>query len=149
MMTLSYRNPARDLISISDEMNRLVSNVFGEGGRETSLFKGTWSPAVDISEDADNFYLHIELPGMKKEDVKVQYAEGMLSITGEKKAQKEAKNLNLHRVERTYGRFERSFRVASNIVSDKIAAEFSDGVLSVILPKADEVKPKEIEVSIK
>lgn len=148
-MYLTRWNPTRDLLDITDEMNRLVKNVFDSDTRETSLFKGTWNPAVDISEDKDNFYLHVELPGLTKEDVKVKYEEGLLSVTGEKKAEKEEKDVNYHRVERSYGKFERSFRVPSRIVNENIDADFSNGVLTVTLPKAEEIKPKEIEVKIK
>jgi HSP20 family protein len=149
-MAITRWSPARDLFNISEEMNRLVGNVFGpEGTRETSLFKGAWSPAVDISEDNDNFYLNIELPGMKKDDVKVKYEEGMLTVMGEKKSRTEEKEVNYHRVERHYGKFERSFRITSQVLADKISADFSDGVLSIALPKAEEVKPKEIDVKIK
>jgi len=149
-MAIARWSPARDLINISEEMNRLVGNVFGpEGTRETSLFKGTWSPAVDISEDSDNFYLHVELPGMKKDDVKVKYEEGMLTLMGEKKSRTEEKKEDYHRIERKYGKFERSFRITSQIVAEQIAADFSDGILSITLPKAEEVKPKEIDITIK
>ncbi len=147
-MTLTRWSPARDLLGIADEMNRLVDTVFRGDAREASLFKGTWSPAVDISEDDNNFYLHVELPGLKKDDVKVRYEEGLLTITGEKKAEREDKDLNYHRVERSYGKFERSFRLPSRIVNDQIKARFQDGVLEVTLPKAEEVKPKEIEVKV-
>ncbi|MFQ5677027.1 MAG: Hsp20/alpha crystallin family protein [bacterium] len=150
MMSLTRWNPTRDLLNITDEMNRFVDSVFSQGGaRETSLFKGTWNPAVDIAEDDDNFYLHMDLPGLKKEDVKVKYEEGMLTLTGEKKIVDEQKDINYHRVERSHGKFERSFRITSQILADKISADFSDGVLSVTLPKAEEIKPKEIEVKIK
>ena len=149
-MAITRWSPGRDLLNISDEMNRLVSNVFGpEDARETSLFKGTWSPAVDICEDTDTFFLQIELPGMNKDDVKVKYEEGMLTVMGEKKAHKEDKEINYHRIERGYGKFERSFRITSQVVPDGISADFSNGVLSVSLPKAEEVKPKEIDVKIK
>jgi HSP20 family protein len=149
-MAIARWSPGRDLLNISDEMNRLVSNVFGpESTRETSLFKGNWSPAVDISEDKDNYYLQIELPGMTKEDVKVKYEEGMLTVMGEKKTNREEKEVNYHRVERSYGKFERSFRITSQVVPDGISADFSNGVLSISLPKAEEVKPKEIDVKIK
>ncbi|MFQ5770989.1 MAG: Hsp20/alpha crystallin family protein [bacterium] len=148
-MYLTRWNPARDLLGITEEMNRLVDNVFKGDTREASLFKGSWSPVVDISEDNDNFYLHVELPGLKREDVKVRYEEGLLTVTGEKKAEKEEKDVNYHRVERSYGKFERSFRVPSRIINDKIDADFSNGVLTITLPKAEEIKPKEIEVKIK
>lgn len=148
-MAITRWNPSRELLGIADEMNRLVNNVFGDETRETSLFKGTWSPAVDIAEDDNNFYLHIELPGMKREDVKVRYEEGLLTITGEKKSEKEEKKVNFHRVERSYGKFERSFRVPTRILNEKIDASFQNGVLTVTLPKSEETKPKEIEVKIK
>lgn len=147
-MTLTRWNPARDLLGIADEMNRLVDSVLRTDTREASLFKGTWTPAVDISEDKDNFYLHVELPGMKKEDVKVKFEEGLLTITGEKKTEREEKDVNYHRVERSYGKFERSFRVPTQVMNDKIEAKFEDGVLQITLPKAEEVKPKEIEVKV-
>jgi len=150
MMTLTRWNPTRDLMNITEDMNRFMSNVFSDQGtRETSLFRGTWSPQVDISEDKDNFYLHVELPGMNHDDVNVRYEEGMLTITGEKKVQDERNERNYHRVERGYGRFERSFRLTSNIDADKIAADFSNGVLAITLPKLETAKPKEIEVKIK
>lgn len=147
---LTRWNPNRDLYSLADEMNRFVDRVFSNGDTpETSLFKGAWAPAVDISEDSDNFYLEIELPGMDKDSVKVQYEEGLLTISGEKKSEREDKKVNYHRVERNYGRFERSFRVPSRILGDKVDANFSNGVLQVTLPKADEVKPKQIDVKVK
>jgi len=147
---LTRWNPNRDLYSLADEMNRFVERVFSNGDTpETSLFKGTWTPAVDISEDGDNFYLEIELPGMDKDSVKVQYEEGLLTISGEKKTEREEKDVNYHRVERNYGKFERSFRVPSRILGDKVDANFSNGVLKVTLPKAEEVKPKQIDVKVK
>lgn len=150
MMTLTRWNPTRDLMNITDDMNRFMSNIFSDRGtRETSLFRGVWSPAVDISEDHNNFYLYVELPGLNREDVNVRYEEGLLTITGEKKVEDETKDRNYHRVERGYGRFERSFRLTSNIDADKISADFSNGVLAVTLPKLETAKPKEIEVKIK
>ncbi|HHL73973.1 MAG TPA: Hsp20/alpha crystallin family protein [Bacteroidetes bacterium] len=147
-MTLVRRDPANDLLGIAEEMNRLVGNVFG-GARETSLFKGSWMPSVDISEDNDNFYIHAELPGLSKDDVHINYEEGVLTLKGEKKTETEEKDKNYHRVERSYGAFERSFRVPSRIDVDKINARFENGVLSITLPKLEEAKPKEIKVSIK
>lgn len=147
-MTLTRWSPARELLEMADEMNRLMSNVFGDVTRETSFFKGTWSPAVDISEDKDNFYLHVELPGLKKDDVKVSYEDGILTIRGEKKAEREDKDVNYHRIERSFGMFERSFRVPTRIKEDNIEARFENGVLTITLPKAEEVKPKEIAVKV-
>ncbi|MFQ5637225.1 MAG: Hsp20/alpha crystallin family protein [bacterium] len=147
-MTLTRWNPTRDFLGIADEMNRFVDGVFRNGASDTALFKTSWSPAADISEDDNNYYLNFELPGLNKKDVKVRYEEGMLTVTGEKKAEKEDKDVNYHRVERSYGKFERSFRISSRIVNEKIDAKFSNGVLTVTLPKAEDVKPKEIEVKV-
>jgi len=150
MMTLTRWNPTRDLMNITDDMNRFMSNIFSDQGtREASLFRGAWSPAVDISEDNNSFYLYVELPGLNRDDVNVSYEEGLLTITGEKKVADESKERNYHRVERGYGRFERSFRLTSNIDANKISADFSNGVLAVTLPKVETAKPKEIEVKIK
>ncbi len=151
MTALTRWNPSRDLLSITEEMNRFVDSVFRNGEtRQTSLFQGTWTPVADISEDRDNYYLHIELPGMSRNDIKVRYDDGLLVISGEKKSSFANKDdISYHRVERGYGKFERSFRLTSQILSDKISADFTNGVLSVTLPKAEEVKPKEIEVNIK
>lgn len=148
MMNLTHYSPARDLLGIADDMNRLVNSFFSKEPRETSLFQGSWSPNVDISEDENNFYLKADLPGMDREDVKVRFEDGLLTITGEKKSEVEKKDVDYHRVERAYGKFERSFRVPTQIVTEKIDAKFDKGVLTITMPKAEEVKPKEIEVKI-
>lgn len=147
-MTLTRWTPTRDFLGIAEDMNRLVKTMFDDDTPETTYMKGSWTPAVDISEDDNNFYLTVDLPGMVKDEVKVRFEDGLLSITGEKKAETEEKKLNYHRVERSYGRFERSFRVPSRISANKIDAKFDKGVLTVTLPKAEEAKPKEIEVKI-
>ena len=147
-MALTF-NQGRDLAGIADEMNRLVNTVFGDSTREASFYKGTWSPVVDICEDHDKYYLAVELPGMKKGDVDIRFEEGLLTISGEKKAPTEEDGKNYHRVERMYGNFERSFRVPSLIVSDKIGATFENGLLTISMPKAEEAKPRQIEVKIK
>ena len=147
-MTLTRWTPRRDFLGIAEDMNRLVKSMFDDDASEASFLKGNWTPAVDISEDDNNFYLNVDLPGMTKDEVKVRFEDGMLSITGEKKSEKEEKKVNYHRVERSFGRFERSFRVPSRISANKIDAKFDKGVLTVTMPKAEEAKPKEIEVKI-
>ncbi|MFQ5632934.1 MAG: Hsp20/alpha crystallin family protein, partial [bacterium] len=147
-MTLTRWNPTREFWGIADDMNRLVKSMFEDSTRDVSFSKGTWSPAVDISEDKDTFYLNIDLPGLSKDDVNVRFENDLLTITGEKKAEKEEKDVNYRRIERSYGKFERSFRVTSQIIANKIDAKFDKGVLTVTLPKAEEAKPKEIEVKI-
>lgn len=148
-MTLTRWSPTRDLLSEEfNRLNRMLSSFWNDTTPETSLFKGEWSPAVDISEDKDAYYLHFELPGLTKEDVKVNYEDGVLTVRGEKKAEQKEETKNYHRIERCFGMFERSFRVPSKILDNKIDAKFKNGILEVTLPKAEDAKPKEIEVKI-
>jgi HSP20 family protein len=108
-----------------------------------------WAPLTDISEDEDNFVLKLDLPGIKKENVKINYENGQLSISGERKHESEKKNAKFHRVERSYGKYFRSFNLPSKIQEDKIDAEFKDGQLTITVPKSEEAKPKQIEVKVK
>ena len=108
-----------------------------------------WVPAVDISEDADNLFVDVEVPGMKKEDIKVSLEHNVLSLKGEKKQDKEIKEENYHRWERCYGSFSRAFELPIPVEAGKIKASYRDGVLHVQLPKAEEVKPREIPIEVK
>ncbi len=118
------------------------SDVFSD--EAVSLSK--WTPSTDIIENKDNFVVHIELPGVKKEDVKITLQQNVLTISGEKKQESEAKEQDFHRVERSYGKFMRSFRLSSLVKGDAIDANYKDGILTIKLPKAEEAKPKEIEI---
>ncbi|GAB4288197.1 MAG: Hsp20/alpha crystallin family protein [Ignavibacteriaceae bacterium] len=154
-MTLVKWNPVRDLLDVEREFNRLFNSFEERFGfprlrdEENGYENAVWMPLTDISEDKDNFFLQIDLPGVKKEDVKINYADGQLSISGERKQEKEDKNSKYHRVERTYGKYFRSFTLPSKIKEDKIEAEFKDGQLMITIPKAEEAKPKEIEVKVR
>jgi HSP20 family protein len=108
-----------------------------------------WIPAVDISENDGSLFVDVEIPGMKKEDIKVSLEKNVLSLKGEKKQEKEVKEENYHRWERSYGSFVRSFELPMPVQADKIKANYRDGVLHVELPKAEEIKPKEIPIEVK
>jgi HSP20 family protein len=103
---------------------------------------------TDIYEDNDNYRLKADLPGIKKEDVKISFSDGKLSISGEREQEQESKETKCHRVERTYGKYYRSFTLPKEIKEDKIKADFKDGQLTVTIPKAEEVKPKEIAIKV-
>ena len=107
-----------------------------------------WMPPVDIEESDKEYLIKTELPGMKKEEVKLTVEGGTLSISGERKAEKEEKDKKYHRVERSYGAFARSFALPEGTMAEKISAEFKDGVLMVHLPKDDKAKPRAIEVKV-
>lgn len=147
-MSLVRWNPARELARVQDDFNRLASTFFRDDALETSFARGTWEPVVDISETDDNYVVTAELPGLSKDDVKINFQDGILSLRGEKRQEKEEKRKNYHRVERSFGAFERSFRVPSRVMVDKIDAKFKDGVLHLSMPKAEEARPKEIPIKI-
>jgi HSP20 family protein len=154
-MAIVRWNPSRDLMNIEREFNRIFNSFnrrfgFGDSDEEAAEYENAvWSPLTDISEDEDSYKLKLDLPGVKKEDVKINYENGQLSISGERKQETEKKNSKYHRVERSYGKYFRSFNLPSKIQEDKIDAEFKDGQLTITVPKSEEVKPKQIEVKVK
>jgi len=147
-MTLVKFNPTRDLLNIRDNFDRMVQDLF-DRRFDVSESMGELTPAVNIEENENEYLISAELPGVKKSDVKITFEDGALSISGEKRVENEEKKDNFHRIERRYGVFSRSFAIPSSIVIDKIDASFKDGVLNVVLPKAEEAKPKQIEVKVK
>lgn len=154
-MSLVRWNPARelatwpsDLFGIQREMNRMFDGFFRGSGDEDYAIS-SWTPAVDIAEHDDEYLVKVELPGVNKDEVKLTLENNILTIRGEKKQEKETKKENYHRVERSYGSFQRSFTLPAAVKSDKIDASYKDGILTVSLPKAEEAKPKQIEVKVK
>ena len=150
MTALTRWDPFKEM---EDLQNRL-SGVFGRApqrrgnGEEESITVLEWEPLVDIIEDDKEYIIKTELPEVKKEDVRVSVENGVLTITGERKFEKEEKNKKYHRVERAYGSFARSFTLPEVAEADKVNAEFKDGVLKVHLPKSEKAKPKQIEVKV-
>ncbi|MGB2696509.1 MAG: Hsp20/alpha crystallin family protein [Candidatus Zixiibacteriota bacterium] len=149
-MALVRWRPFRDLVSIQDEMNRLFNDFFG---RVPSRFEGDlsaseWNPSVDISETKDEIVVKAEVPGMKKDDIKINLQDNVLTLKGERKQEKEEKETNFYRMERCYGSFTRSFNLPTMVQADKIKASYKDGILNITLPKAEEVKPKQIPIEI-
>ena len=142
-MTLVRWKPMRNLISMNDEIDRFF-NDFGMNFIEMDT---VWKPTVDLSETEEGFEVKAELPGMKKEDIKVEMNDGLLILTGEKKQEKKDDKKNYHRIERAYGKFERSFRLPSNVKGEEIKAKYKNGVLTIEIPKSEEAKPKEIAVA--
>lgn len=153
-MTFAKFNPVKDLLDVEREFNRIFNSMGNrfEGTRKEGFDEesdnAVWMPLTDIAEDNDNYYLKVDLPGIKKQDVKISYIDGNLSISGERVQDKEAKDKKIHRIERSYGKYYRSFNIPKEIKDDKIKAEFKDGQLTITIPKADEVKPKEIDIKV-
>ncbi|EQB63863.1 MAG: hypothetical protein RBG1_1C00001G1442 [candidate division Zixibacteria bacterium RBG-1] len=147
-MALTRWNLFKGLVNVPQDADRLFEEFFGLFPVELNGGSGTWSPAVDVSEDQDNIYFTVEVPGMSKEDVKVTLQDNVLTIRGEKKQEMEKKDANYHRLERSYGSFTRSFSLPTGVVPDKIKAQYQDGLLKISLPKAEQVKPKEIPIAM-
>ncbi len=143
-------DPFRDLTSIQDEINQMFDRVFGRrgsvAGGESAAGRAAWAPAVDISERQDAYVVTAEVPGVKPEDLDVTMEDGLLTIQGERHVEEETSDRQYHRVERRYGSFRRSVTLPSQVRADAIEASYSDGVLQVVVPKAEEAKPKKITV---
>ena len=153
-MTLVKFNPMRDLVDVEREFSKMfnsLENRFGisRNKAEEEYENAVWMPLTDIFEDKEKFTLKLDLPGIKKEDVKISFIDGKLSISGERVQESEHKDSKCHRIERSFGKYYRSFNLPENIETDKINAEFKDGQLTVSIPKAEEAKPKEIEIKVK
>lgn len=140
---------SRELEELSGRLSRLFGRtVTPKGGGKEEITVAEWSPLVDISEDDKEYLIKAELPDVKKEDVKLNIHDDVLSISGERRYEKEEKGKKYHRVERAYGSFMRSFTLPDDADASKISAECKDGMLKVHLPKSEKAKPKTIEVKI-
>lgn len=152
MNALTRWNPFREM----EEMQRRMSSLFDWSPlrrtsltpEEESITVSEWAPLVDIAEEDKEYLIKVELPEVQKDDVKVTVESGTLSISGERKAEKEEKGRKFHRVERFYGRFERSFSIPDDAQASNVKAEFKDGVLRVHLAKSEKARPKQIEVKV-
>jgi HSP20 family protein len=135
------------------EMNRLMNRMFGETGGlttagKTELATIDFTPTVDVEENDEGYVIKADLPQIKREDVKINVQNGILTLSGERKQEKEEKGKKFHRVERSYGSFFRSFQLPDNVDDTKIAATYTDGVLKVLLPKAEQPKPNAREITV-
>lgn len=145
---LERMDPFHDLADIQSEMNRLFDAFFGRPGRTVGLLDRVWAPVVDVYETADELVVTTELPGAKEKDVHVSIVGDVLTIKGERKQDREVKEEHYHRMERFYGSFERHIPLPIPVEADKVKARFRDGVLEIRLPKAEEIKPKEIKIEV-
>ena len=135
------------LYNLRDEIDRLFDSPLNELTRTSQLLSG-WTPALDVFEEKDNFVVKAELPGMKKEAIEVSFQDGSLSISGERQSETKHEAAEVYRAERFFGRFQRTVTLPAPVAVDKVKAAYKDGVLTITLPKTEEAKPKQIDVSI-
>jgi HSP20 family protein len=147
-MTLVRWDPFRELEDMSERLNRVFSRPSTRNSGNENLTVADWMPTVDISETEAEYLIKAELPEVKKEDVKVTVENGVLTLQGERRQEKEEKGKKFHRVERSYGSFVRSFSLPESVDEGAVKAEYKDGVLNLHLPKSERVKPKAIDVKV-
>jgi HSP20 family protein len=148
MYVTTTRRPFEAMASLR-RLNAVLDEAFGNGQQEDgSTITSAWYPACDVFEDKEAVKIVAELPGVRPEDVKISLENNLLTIRGEKKQQAEEKNERVHRYERSYGIFERSFALPSTVDADKIQAAYSHGVLTVTVPKAERARPREIAIKV-
>lgn len=149
MNELSIWSPMREMERMSNRFNRIFGgSLWPLSSGETFTSESEWAPAVDVIENEKEFIIKADLPEVDKKDVHVTVQDGSLCITGERKAEKEEKGHRFHRVERSYGRFERSFYLPEAAKGEQPKAEFKNGTLTVHLPKAEEAKTKALEIPV-
>jgi HSP20 family protein len=142
-MTLVRYRPFTNMLSLQDEMNRVFDSLLRPGPMQG--VEG-WNPLCDVRETESDYIVRAELPGVSKDDVKINLVNNTLTLRGEKKQETEGTKGNWHHVERMYGTFERTFNLPTTVSADKIKARFLNGVLEVSIPKAEEARPREIRI---
>ena len=144
LTTRTSRDPFRELSTLQREVDRAFRDAFG--GSSSPATAGAWAPALDVEETEDGFTLHIELPGVAPEDVEVSLEENVLTIAGERHFYDNRETDGFRRVERSFGRFHRAVRLPDRVDPDSVTATHKDGLLTIVVPKAEEAKPRRIEV---
>jgi HSP20 family protein len=145
-MAIIRWDPYRDVVNLRDRMNRLFEDMSTRKDEERDIMPGAWAPSVDIFETENEVVLAAEIPGVDEKDVEIKVEDNNLTIRGERKFEKETKEENYHRIERSYGSFFRSFALPSYIDQDRIEAEHENGVLKIRMPKKAELKPRKVKI---
>jgi len=135
-------------LAAQNQLERFFREVFSPVSGEGEVSTRTWAPPVDIYENGDSVVLKAELPGINPDDVEIRVEDNTLYLKGERKFEKDVKEQNYHRVERSYGTFTRSFSLPNSVDADKVVANYKDGVLTLTMPKKEEAKPKTIKINV-
>ena len=138
----------RDVKSLQAQLNRLFEPFARFATGDEDLVSGTWVPPVDVAETQDRILVRAEVPGMKQEDISIEFENGLLTLRGDRKLEK-AEGVTWHRVERIYGNFSRSFTLPRSVDPERISATYREGILEIEVPKREEAKPKHIKIAVK
>jgi len=147
MAIVRWKDPIGELSSIHERMNRLFGEAFGPARAQEEGWIRSWEPAVDIYETDDAIIVRAEVPGVERDQVHVEVKDGILTLRGERKFERDVKEESYHRIERSYGSFQRSFTLPSSVDPDKVRAALKNGVLEVALPKKEQARPKQVRIS--
>ncbi len=145
-MAIVRWDPLRDLMNIQERVGRLLADAPSRWGTDEGY--GAWAPAVDIFEKGDDLVIRAELPGVNRDDIDVRVENGVLVLRGERKHAEKVEEKNAFRMERVYGSFARSFSLPTTVDASRISANLKDGVLEVVLPKAEEAKPRKVAIHV-
>jgi len=148
VQSVTHWNPFAGMADLRKEMDQVFGEFFGRTPFTMAATEAMWSPLVDVHETKDSFLLMAELPGVKQDDIQVSVEGDTLTLKGERKRETEVKEDQYHRIERSYGRFERSILLPSVVDASRVKATYREGVLEIQLPKKEEAKPKEIKVEV-
>jgi HSP20 family protein len=146
-MSVLRWDPFQDLLSLQDEMNRVFNRAAGRSTDTSGQAARAWAPALDIAERKDAYLVTVELPGVNPDDINVTLENNLLTIQGERRQASESADQQFHRIERAYGSFRRSVSLPSTVQADAIQASYDDGLLRLVVPKAEEAKPKKIAIT--
>ena len=150
MAIVRWWDSMRDISAIQEKMNQLFEDTLSRTrGREEGLGTGMWAPAVDIYETNEAVVVKAELPGLAKEQVGIEIKDGLLTLRGERKIEKDVKEENYHRIERAYGTFQRAFSLPASVDQERISATLKNGILELILPKKEQAKKRQVNVTVK
>ena len=141
-------DPFREIASLREDMDRIFDSFFGRFP-ERERQEGIWLPLIDIEENNDEVTVRAEVPGMRKDDIKVSVVGDTLTLSGERKYESEEKGRTFHRIERAYGKFYRTISLPAKVDNNKVKAQYKDGILTITLPKANKARPQEIAIEVK
>lgn len=145
-MAIIRWDPFRDMVTLREKMNRLFEDMFTGRADDKEVAATAWAPSVDIYETENELVMTAEVPGINDKDVEIKIEDNTLTLKGERKFEKQTKEENYHRIERSYGSFYRSFTLPSSIDPDKIHAEHENGILKITMPKRPELKPRTVKI---
>lgn len=147
-MSSSRFDATQELLRLHERINRLFNLSHHHEFESDELISGNWTPACDIVETGDALIVRAELPGCRREDIEISLENGVLTLRGHRELEQETQERTYHRIERSYGKFARSFTLPRSVDADRISANITDGVLEIRMPRREETRPRQISINV-